>query len=189
MAKLQKDGPEELVYQGKIFEVVKQPMISGDKKMEFEIAQRSPGVRLIIVDDGKMLLTKEYRHELGGYDYRLPGGKVFDTLQEYHKHVDADLLPFALSAAKRECREEVGIVVEELTHFATASSGATVVWDLYYFLVTKFTSSTEGQGLEVGEDIEVTWQSFQQVKELCRTGEFGEDRSAGILFRYFLQNQ
>ncbi len=43
----------------------------------FETAVRSPGVRLIIVKDNQMLITKEFRGELDDYDYRLPGGKVF----------------------------------------------------------------------------------------------------------------
>ena len=109
MDKLQKDGPEEIVYKWKIFEVVKQPMKVGEKRIFFEIARRSPGVRLIIIKDDKMLITREFRSEINCYDYRLPGGKVFDTLDEYNEHLSADLLPFAIDAAKKECKEEVGI--------------------------------------------------------------------------------
>jgi hypothetical protein len=38
-------------------------------------------------------------------DYRLPGGKVFDTLKEYNEHKD-DIEKYALLSAKRECEEE-----------------------------------------------------------------------------------
>ena len=93
MNKLQKDGPEEVVYKGKIFEVVKQPMKAGEKKMVFESARRSPGTRLLIVKNNQMLITKEFRSELDDFDYRLPGGKVFDTLDEYDKHLNDDILP------------------------------------------------------------------------------------------------
>jgi len=58
-------------------------MKGGDKEVVFETARRAPGVRLIIVRDGQMLITREFRNELDDYDYRLPGGKVFDTLDEY----------------------------------------------------------------------------------------------------------
>ena len=77
MDKLQKDGPEEIVYKGKIFEVVRQPMKAGDAKVVFEIARRSPGTRLIIIKNDKILTSREFRTELDVYDYRLPGGKVF----------------------------------------------------------------------------------------------------------------
>jgi len=38
-------------------------------------------------DPAKILLSREYRSELDRYDYRLPGGKVFDTLAEYHDNI------------------------------------------------------------------------------------------------------
>lgn len=43
----------------------------------WEKVARAPGVRLILDDQkaGKILLTREFRRELGDYDYRLPGGK------------------------------------------------------------------------------------------------------------------
>ncbi|MFH1398767.1 MAG: hypothetical protein ABIG95_01515 [Candidatus Woesearchaeota archaeon] len=84
--KLAKAGQEKKLYSGKIFEVLSQPMQAGSKTFDFEIVRRAPGIRLIILNDHKMLLTHEYRHELNGYDWRLPGGKVFDTLDEYNAH-------------------------------------------------------------------------------------------------------
>jgi hypothetical protein len=59
---------ENIVYQGRILEIVQKEV--GGKI--FEIARRSPGVRLIILKDESILLTKERRHEYNGYDYRLP---------------------------------------------------------------------------------------------------------------------
>lgn len=128
MNQLQKDGPEEVVYKGKIFMVVKQPMKAGKKKIVFEIARRSPGVRSIIVKDSQMLVTKEFRAELEDYDYRLPGGKVFDTLEKYEAALKKYILPFAIEAAKRECEEEAGLIAKNVKHFATAKSGATVIF-------------------------------------------------------------
>lgn len=67
-------------YRGRIIEVVEEKY--GTRT--FEIARRSPGVRALIVRDGKILLSREYRTEVDEYDFRLPGGKVFDTLSEYN---------------------------------------------------------------------------------------------------------
>lgn len=188
MDTLQKDGPEKIVYAGKIFEIVEQPMRIGEKRMVFEVARRSPGTRLMIVRDNQMLITREFRPELGSYDYRLPGGKVFDTLAEYKQHASENILPFAIEAAKRECREEAGLIAKNITHFATAQSGATVVWDLFYFIIDDFEESTGGQQLEAGEAIEVLWKTFDEVKTLCRDGRISEDRTLGVLFKFFLQH-
>jgi ADP-ribose pyrophosphatase len=92
---------------------------------------------LIICNKDKILLTKEYRKELKGYDYRLPGGKVFDTLAEYNKN-KKNIKKYALIAAKRECEEEVGLIPQTLKLYYISTAGATVEWDLHYFIVTKF---------------------------------------------------
>jgi hypothetical protein len=44
-------------------EVVHQLVKIDGQELIFEIAKRSPGVRLIICDKNKILLTKEYRTE------------------------------------------------------------------------------------------------------------------------------
>lgn len=72
---------EEIRYKGKLFEVVSEPVEIEGKTFEFEKVRRSPGVRLIMKDgQGNILLTREFRRELSKFDYRLPGGKVFDSL-------------------------------------------------------------------------------------------------------------
>ena len=81
-------------------------------------------MRLIILQEDKILLTKERRSEYNGYDYRLPGGKVFDTLIEYNEKLahHKDLLMHAEQAARRECVQETGLLPSSLTHFATSKA-------------------------------------------------------------------
>lgn len=98
---------------------------------------------MIITDGERILLTKEFRHEQGDFDYRLPGGKVFDTLVEYNKKLqdNEDLLSHAEAAARKECREETGLTALSLSYLSTSKAGATIEWDLYYFIVDVFENS------------------------------------------------
>lgn len=161
-------------------------LVGGEKRVTFEYARRSPGTRLIIVSDDKVLLTKEFRREHGGWDYRLPGGKVFDRLADYNAFLKSkgDLLMRAKQAAKREAREEVGLKVKKLKHYHTSKCGATVDWDLFYFIVREFEMAKEGQRLEHGEEIEPVWLSFNMARETILKGKMKEDRSVGVLLRY-----
>ncbi|MBT3720795.1 NUDIX domain-containing protein [archaeon] len=188
MSKFLPNGPERIVYSGKHFEVIKKPMISGDIKVDFEIARRCPGVRLILVKEDKILLTKEYRAELEDYDYRLPGGKVFNSLEKYNaaRTSGKNILKFALSAAKNECLEETGHIIKELKHIHTAKAGATIEWDLFYFIVNKFEKNLSGQKLEQGEEIEPVWKSLEETKTMCLNGQIKEDRTIGVLLKYIL---
>ncbi len=175
---------EKITHQGNIIEVIQKEVLINGKHKTFEFARRSPGVRLIIPQKDHILLTKEFRDEAGGYDYRLPGGKVFDTLEEYNQALasDVDIREAAKKAAIKEAREEVGIAVEDLSFFHKSICGATIIWDLFYFVVNSFSETI--QHLEEGEDIQTVLTDEAEVRRMCLDGTIGEERSALVLLRY-----
>lgn len=178
-------GPEQISYHGKMFEIVHQPMKLGEKEITFEIARRAPGTRIIIpLHDGTILLTKEYRSSLNGYDIRVPGGKVFDSLEEYDsfRASGKDMLKAAIQGAIKEAREETGIAIQQLNLFALSKAGASVEWDLYYFVVTSYTQGE--QSPEEHEDISLVPTPRDEVKTMCLDGRIQEDRSALMLLRF-----
>ncbi len=184
-------GPAEVMYSGHIIEVIHQKMQIGDKTKIFEQARRSPGVRVMLVDEGKMLVTKEYRTEIKGWDYRLPGGKVFDSLHEYKEFIDSgdEIIDYAMKAVDNEGREEAGLVAENIEYFSRSGSGGrTIIWDLYYFIVDKFHLSDSGQMLELGENITCEWMDFEDVKRLCLDGSFKEDRTVANILKFLMKN-
>ena len=176
---------EKITYQGKIIEIVQKGVEQNGKTKTFEFARRSPGTRLIIHQDNKIILTKEFRQELGAYDYRLPGGKVYDSLDEYNKALESgvDINVVAKVAAIKEAHEEVGIEVKDISYLHKSVCGATVAWDLLYFLVKDFIETE--QHLEDGEDITVESFDIEEVKKMCLDGGISEERSALVLLRYF----
>lgn len=177
-----------ITYQGRIVEVVE--FSSPDGKRVFEKARRAPGTRLIIpVGADEILLTKEFRQEANGYDFRLPGGKVFDSLDEYNTFLKsgADIAEPAMKKAKEEAQQETGIIVTKISPFHVSVLGATMEWDLHYFVVEAYTEGR--QDLEQGEDIEVVKVSRDEAKKMCLDGRIGEERSALVLLRYFEETQ
>ena len=133
-------------------------------------------------------MIKEYRKEQNGFDYRLPGGKVFDTLNEYKKALETkvDLLQCAIGAAKKELKEETGISAKSIKLLKISKAGATVDWDLYYFIANEFEEKSEEQNLELGEEITAEWKTSDEIKQLCKEGKINEDRTVGILLNLFL---
>ncbi len=175
---------EKIKYQGKIIEVVEEEVERRGKKIVFEIARRSPGTRIIIAKRDQILLTQEYRHEIDGYDYRLPGGKVYDLLNEYNKALksEVNISEVAKTAAIKEAYEEAGIEARDAIFLYKSVCGATVVWDLFYFLMNDFTEVD--QHLEEDEEIKIEWVDKNKVKEMCLNGQISEERSALVLLRY-----
>lgn len=178
---------KEIIFaKGSMFELVHLPQPDG---RTFEVARRAPGTRLIIVDmpAKKVLLTKEFRRELGATDYRLPGGKVFDSLDEYQafRESGTDIIEAATAKAKAEAREEAGIEVTDLAFYKKSTLGATVEWDLYVFEVTDSQQHKDGQALEEGEQVEdVLWVPFAEAKQMILDGKMQEERIALILLQW-----
>lgn len=176
-----------VAHRGKLFEI-----LQNDKG--WEKASRAPGVRVILDDRarGKILLTREFRAELNDDDFRLPGGKVFDSLAEYEtfRESGADILEPAVTKAIHETREESGYDIENPTFINKSTLGATVDWDLYVFAATDFTKHDEGQQLEDGEYIQTDlWFSYDEVRQMIMSGAMQEERIALVLLRYVEQKE
>src|SRR5690349_6887808 len=152
---------EEIFAKGKMFELVHETQNDG---RVFEIARRAPGVRLIIADkeNRKILLTKEFRRELNAHDFRLPGGKVFNSLDEYetYRKSGVDILPAAENQAKIEAAEEAEIDIGALKLFKKSALGATVEWDLYVFEATSWQLHKDGQQLKDDEPLDIVGVNF-----------------------------
>ena len=176
---------ERITFRGRIIEVVETPVEEAPGKIKmYEKARRSPGTRLIIVQNQRVLLTVESRSELDKPDIRLPGGKVFNKLDEYNEflHSGKDILVPAKQAAIKEAKEEAGIEVNSIRHFHTSINGATVEWDLYYYVIDDYVRGD--QELEQGEDIELLEVTFDEAWQYAIDGSMQEDRSAAVLLRY-----
>ncbi len=182
----------DVVYKGKMFEII---TWEGKPGVIFEAAARSPGVRLLIECEKEgqkaLLLTKEIRREAGGFDYRLPGGKVFDRLEEYNQFrlSNADMLPAAEAAAVKEGKEEVGVRGGDLSFLGVAKAGASVEWDLYYFLLKhgEF-GEQEMEDSEQGDIAGLVRLTPRELFAKLSVGEIQEGRSAEMLWRWLAKN-
>ena len=189
MSDIQPIWDPRVPYTGKIVQIVHQDMQKWEKVMTYERAERAPGVRLIIVDDhNNICLTREHRTELNigkwWYDYRLPWGKVIDTLQEYNafRDIGGDILETARQAAIREAKEEVWVTWNNISLLHRSGCGSTMVWDLYYFKIADV--QIWDQELDGMEHIERHRFTPIEVREKCLDGSIQEDRSAAVLLRY-----
>ena len=181
-------GQIEVPFRGNIFRITQTTQPSCKV---FEIAERAPGVRIIIDDKsaGKILLSKEYRHELDAFDFRLPGGKVFDKLEDYEAYPKENLHTAAENQAKVEAREEAGVEILSLSHLGTSTLGATVKWDLYMFVATEWSLLAKSENEDEAEDISVNWVSYDEVKAMILDGRMSEERVALWLLRYIGSGQ
>lgn len=162
------------------------------KHIKRRVVRRPPGIRALIINDKKeILLSREFRYELECWDYRLPGGKVFDTLEDFrvalkNNTVDEE----ADKTVFKEVLEEVGININNPKLIKVSKDGASVIWDLYYYEIKDFKLSEDGAHNEEDEIINgYVWKSFDEIIELCKTNSIHEDRTVGVLLTYVLNNK
>lgn len=163
----------------------------------FERVSRSPGSRLLFIRSGMILLSREKRKELSDrVDYRLPGGKVFDTNDEYQSFLAsrADIIDASRKSACKEALEEVGLIVNpmKLSHFSTDVLGATCSWDLIYWICEDFKENEAGAQYHETESDEIMGADWIEIADACKLAldktQFSESRSAVALLTYAQQN-
>lgn len=183
MADLISKDAWQVAWKGEFFVIEKRPAKG------WERAVRPPGVRLILHDDtGRILITEEFRSSLGRKDFRLPGGKVFDTLEPFLaiRGDEAALEEAVVRAARLEAKQEAGVDhIEGLRIYARSDAGASVEWDLFY--LTGTIAAHSGQELEEDEavhGIAVHFFTAEEVRAMIADGSISEGRTAGVLARY-----
>ena len=190
---------EQVVYSGKLFQVIKRTEkrhfeVLGqrvEKDIQYELVRRPPGVRALLVQNDKILLNREFRYELDRWDYRLPGGKVFDTTKEYVDALKAGNIYVAIeNQLKKEVLEEADIRIIDFGLIDISHCGFTVEWDLYYFIVDIFEVLPSFYEKHIKKNeyeyIEHCWMDCPSVYRLCLDGEISEKSSAFVLLKYLL---
>ena len=168
--------------------------INNQKKIiKRKMVRRPPGVRALILnknDNQKILLSKEFRYELDKWDYRLPGGKVFDTLDLYKEAIARnDVQKYVDKSVAKEVLEEVGLIVKSQKLLKISHDGAGVIWDLFYYEIKDYEESLDGAHLEENEFVEgYVWKSFDEIIKMCIEQKINEERSVGVLLSYILEH-
>ncbi len=169
--------------------------INNQKKLiKRKMVRRPPGVRALILnknDNQKILLSKEFRYELDKWDYRLPGGKVFDTLDLYKEAIARnDVQKYVDESVAKEVLEEVGLIVKSQKLLKISHDGAGVIWDLFYYEIKDYEESLDGAHLEENEFVEgYVWKSFDEIIKMCIEQKINEERTVGVLLSYILEHK
>ena len=130
---IEKQIGREEIYRGVVLNVVKDRVVlpNGDETVR-EICLHNGAVCVIpILDDGTVLMERQYRYAHGRVFYEIPAGKL-DSPDEN-----------PLDAAKRELREETGAVAERFTFLGELDTSPALISEKIYMYLA--------EGLTFGE--------------------------------------
>ena len=140
------------------------------KKGEYSFIKVNDGAFILPIDqDNKVYLIKEFRYPIQGYNIQLIGGGV-------------DNKETPTEAAKRELKEETGIVAKEWINFGSLQiNPPTSNHTNHYFIAKQLTFKDHEQG--DGEDIELLKVPFDQAIKWCMNGTINNCETIAILFK------
>ncbi len=187
------------LFSSRLFSVKEHSVLFSDgEKKRFQFVERSPGVRVLVTSGNYLLLNCEYRLEIGDWDYRLPGGKVFESRQEFDQFLEmkggnSAFFDKVTQAALKELNEETGLeyLPGDLVFMEKSPCGSVINWDLYFFHVPLNSSPTFlSERIETveGERLKHVWVSWKEALNLCLTKAIREDRTRAFLFNFILIN-
>ncbi len=158
------------IFEGRVFSVEQTDLTFPDgRRRTIEVVRHPPSVVLLpILDDGRVMLIRQFRASIDRWLWEIPAGSV-----------DAGELPEA--AAARECEEEIGLVprtVERLGAFYPTPGFCDE--ELIFFRVTDLEPPAPDSPHKPDDDEEIKPQAFtvEEARALVARGEIVDLKTA-----------
>jgi len=165
----------ELAYTGTILKVYKDYVIANGHKAEWDFINHDGAAAVIpVLDDGKILMVKQYRNALDRYTLELPAGKV-DSVGEEKR-----------LCAFRELEEETGMKVDspkDLEYLLTVDTTVAFCNEEIEIFVARNLKKTT-QDLDEDEEVEVeAWELGKLIEKIYK-GELKDSKTVSGLLAY-----
>jgi ADP-ribose pyrophosphatase len=161
---------KKTAYKTKLFEVIETELeLPNGKKRTYYTAERDPSVFIFpLTNENELYLVKQYRYMLGEKIIEAPAGFI-------------DKGENTLTAAKRELREEAGLITENIVPLGKIHLAASVFKSEASLFLARDLQVVE-QDLDEGEEIEVVKISLDEAVAKIIAGEINESGTIlGIL--------
>ena len=170
---VEKTVKKNYLYEGKILSLSKDDALTADGKPCIrEIIEHSGGACVLCVEDGKVLLVRQYRYAYGESIYEIPAGKL-------DKGEDPAV------AAARELEEEAGLKAGRLEKLFVIYPTPGYTNEKIY-LYRAFDCQKTVAHLDDGEFLDVVYLSLDRVKEMLKNGQINDSKTIIALQAYFL---
>lgn len=165
-----------IVYQTERNSIREDTVVYADGRVEIhEILQAPNGVLILpVTQDGRIVLTKEFRHN-HGWVYGVPMGRKETS----------DLSP--LDAAKREIQEEVGLSATEWTHISSHHNGIHEEGLNYFYIAEGLLHGDHKH--DVDENIKKAEMTFDDAFRLMDEGKIVDLPSRGCIWAGYIHLQ
>ena len=173
---IEKEVQKNYIYRGKIINLrCDDALLPNGQPCKREIIEHSGGSCVLYVEDGKILLVRQYRYAYGESLYEIPAGKL-------EKGEDPIL------AAARELEEEAGVKSQDfdLLYVCYPTPGYT---NEKIYIYRANGGEKVAAHLDEDEFLEAEYIPVETVKEMLKNGEIRDAKTIIALQAYFLSEK
>lgn len=163
----------ELAYQGTVLKVYKDHMkFSNGNTEDWDFIHHDGAAAVIpVMDDGKILMVKQYRNALERDTLEIPAGKLDDPDEE------------GIVCASRELKEETGYSSDDLEWLLTIRTTVAFCNERIEVFVAKNLIPGE-QHLDEDEFVDVKAYKLEELKEMIFEGKIQDSKTMAAILAY-----
>ena len=170
---IEKVVKKNYVYEGKIIKVrCDDAELPNGQPCKREIIEHSGGACVLYVENGAVLLVRQYRYAYGESVYEIPAGKL-------------EMGEDPMLAAARELEEEAGVKAGRLELLFVNYPTPGYTNEKIYIYRAKNGERTQ-TNLDEGEFLDSVWIEEDTVKQMLKNGEIKDAKTIIALQQYFL---
>ena len=163
----------ERMYQGTVVDIYRDYMqFSNGNTEEWDyIHHRGAAAVLPVMDDGRLIMVRQYRNALEKYIIELPAGALNDPEEP------------GIICAARELEEETGYRSEDLEWLITINTTVALCNEKIDIYVAKNLIPSR-QHLDPNEFVEVKAYTLDELKQMIYTGEMVDGKTIAAVMTY-----
>ena len=163
----------ELAYQGTVLKVYKDHMkfSNGNTEDWYFIHHDGAAAVIPVMDDGKILMVKQYRNALERDTLEIPAGKLDDPDEE------------GIVCASRELKEETGYSSDDLEWLLTIRTTVAFCDERIEVFVARNLIPGE-QHLDEDEFVDVKAYKLEELKEMIFEGKIQDSKTMAAILAY-----
>lgn len=163
----------ELAYQGTVLKVYKDHMkFSNGNTEDWDFIHHDGAAAVIpVMDDGKILMVKQYRNALERDTLEIPGGKLDDPDEE------------GIVCASRELKEETGYSSDDLEWLLTIRTTVAFCDERIEVFVARNLIPGE-QHLDEDEFVDVKAYKLEELKGMIFEGKIQDSKTMAAILAY-----
>ncbi len=173
MEYIEKTVKKNYLYQGKIITVRRDDaLLPNGQPCIRELVEHSGGASVLYIEDGKVLLVRQFRYAYGESIYELPAGKL---------EVGED----PAFAAARELEEEAGVKAGRLELMFTLYPTPGYTNEKIYIYRAHDCERVSAH-LDEGEFLDAEYIPLERARDMLKSGELKDGKTIVALQAYFL---